>query len=96
MIVANKLESKYHVNVITPWLIYCWSDAADYEYFIRFEEKATQEIIDWIEEELDYYGNPESAGSREMYYFNSGYVEVVTDMLDGHGIEYTVFTKMEN
>lgn len=91
-----KLTNGHHVNIVCPCLIYCWSDAADYEYFIRFENEDDfrQEVIDWIDKELELYGCPEDAGSREPYYFNAGYVEVITDMLDGYGIEYTVFTEM--
>ena len=95
----EKLTDGYHVNVVYPCLIYCWSDAADYEYFIRFENEKdfTQEIIDCVDRELGYYGDPESTGNEEEYeyYFNIGYVEVVTNMLDGYGIEYKVFTEME-
>ena len=102
----NRLQNRKHITIISTDFIYCWSNAADYEYFIRFENDLTQDIIDEIEKELEYYGCPEDAledfgddgKERYEYYFYSGYVEVVTDKLSELGIhsdEYDVFTKME-
>lgn len=105
----NRLQNRKHITIISTGFIYCWSDAADYEYFIRFENDLTQDIIDEIEKELEYYGCPEDAldspdfdkeYGKQMYdYYSSvGYVEVVTDKLGELGIQddkYDVFTKME-
>ena len=104
-----ELVGRKHITVIDSYFIYCYSDAADYEYFIRFDNELTQEIIDEIEKELEYYGCPEDTidstdfdkeYGKQMYdYYSSvGYVEVVTDKLDELGIhddEYDVFVKME-
>ena len=98
---------RYHTQV-TGRLIYCYSEMADYEYYIRLEDFTgdenftgdLNELLDIIEHELSLWGAPEDAleecPDKYLYYYHAGYVEIVQDKLAELGIAATYFVKMED
>lgn len=90
-------NSYQHVSKFHPNVFECFSDAADYDYFVRLDDADDMErALDIAERELELYGCPEDAGENFDHYYYSGYVEVVSEALSKAGIEAEYYTKMED
>ena len=100
IVVGDYLKHAYHQY---NSMINCFSAAADYEYYIRIDDSngyTIPEIVNICDMELSMYGAPDHYYTEDndeyWYYFNAGYVEVVSDALKELGIEFTAFTIMED
>lgn len=86
-----------HAIRITPDLIECYSDSADYDYFVRLEdEKQMYKALELANNVLDKWGSiPDDLDEDEYnYFYNAGYVEVVADIFEKNNIQATFFVEM--
>ena len=76
-------------------LLECYSDNADYDYYVRLENaEDIPKAMELIEEELSIWGGGyESINDKDLfnYYYYSGYGEVVENILRTNQIDVVKF-----